>query len=55
MLPVRECLSVENFWFTGAGAVEYIICHAEVSIAFVEEKKISEVNRVPGMHALTCH
>ncbi|XP_010668007.2 long chain acyl-CoA synthetase 4 [Beta vulgaris subsp. vulgaris] len=27
----------------GAGAVEYIICHAEVSIAFVEEKKISEV------------
>ncbi|KAK1276665.1 Long chain acyl-CoA synthetase 4 [Acorus gramineus] len=27
----------------GAGAVEFIICHAEVSIAFVEEKKISEV------------
>ncbi|KAL2893220.1 Long chain acyl-CoA synthetase 4 [Bienertia sinuspersici] len=27
----------------GAGAVEYILCHAEVSIAFVEEKKISEV------------
>ncbi|KAL0428747.1 UNVERIFIED_CONTAM: Long chain acyl-CoA synthetase 4 [Sesamum radiatum] len=27
----------------GAGAVEYIICHAEVSIAFVEETKISEV------------
>ncbi|GAB4844591.1 Long chain acyl-CoA synthetase 4 [Ancistrocladus abbreviatus] len=27
----------------GAGAVEYIICHAEVSIAFVEEKKIPEV------------
>ncbi|KAL0426112.1 UNVERIFIED_CONTAM: Long chain acyl-CoA synthetase 4 [Sesamum radiatum] len=26
----------------GAGAVEYIICHAEVSIAFVEESKISE-------------
>ncbi|XP_027162899.1 long chain acyl-CoA synthetase 4-like [Coffea eugenioides] len=27
----------------GAGAVEYIICHAEISIAFVEETKISEV------------
>ncbi|MBA0768788.1 hypothetical protein Gotri_017568, partial [Gossypium trilobum] len=27
----------------GAGAVEFIICHAEVSIAFVEEKKIAEV------------
>ncbi|NP_001310699.1 long chain acyl-CoA synthetase 4 [Ricinus communis] len=27
----------------GAGAVEYIICHAEVSIAFVEEKKIPEL------------
>lgn len=28
---------------TGAGAVEFIICHAEISIAFVEEKKIIEV------------
>jgi len=28
---------------TGAGAVEFIISHAEVSIAFVEEKKIPEV------------
>ncbi|KAJ9706173.1 hypothetical protein PVL29_001633 [Vitis rotundifolia] len=27
----------------GAGAVEFIICHAEVSIVFVEEKKIPEV------------
>lgn len=27
----------------GAGAVEFIICHAEVKIAFVEEKKIPEV------------
>ncbi|XP_042059981.1 long chain acyl-CoA synthetase 4-like [Salvia splendens] len=27
----------------GAGAVEYIICHAEISIAFVEENKISEL------------
>ncbi|OIV94002.1 hypothetical protein TanjilG_07550 [Lupinus angustifolius] len=26
----------------GAGAVEFIICHSEVSIAFVEEKKIPE-------------
>ncbi|XWS38236.1 hypothetical protein CRYUN_Cryun19dG0113600 [Craigia yunnanensis] len=27
----------------GAGAVEFIICHAEVSIAFVEENKINEL------------
>lgn len=27
----------------GAGAVEFVICHAEVSIAFVEEKKIPEL------------
>lgn len=27
----------------GAGAVEYIICHAEISVAFAEETKISEV------------
>ncbi|XP_039057002.1 long chain acyl-CoA synthetase 4-like [Hibiscus syriacus] len=27
----------------GAGAVEFIICHAEVPIAFVEEKKIAEI------------
>ncbi|XP_031255842.1 long chain acyl-CoA synthetase 4-like [Pistacia vera] len=27
----------------GAGAVEFIICHSEVSIVFVEEKKISEL------------
>ncbi|PSR91438.1 Long chain acyl-CoA synthetase [Actinidia chinensis var. chinensis] len=27
----------------GAGAVEFIICHAEVTIAFVEEKKIPEL------------
>ncbi|XP_044486841.1 long chain acyl-CoA synthetase 4-like [Mangifera indica] len=27
----------------GVGAVEFIICHSEVSISFVEEKKISEL------------
>jgi len=27
----------------GAGAVEFVLCHAEVQIAFVEEKKIGEV------------
>ncbi|WVZ09296.1 hypothetical protein V8G54_013826, partial [Vigna mungo] len=27
----------------GAGAIEFIICHAEVSIAFVEEKKMPEL------------
>lgn len=32
----------------GAGAVEFIICHAEIQIAFVEEKKITELLK-------TCH
>ena len=27
----------------GAGAIEFVINHAEVSIAFAEEKKIPEV------------
>ncbi|KAF3779723.1 Long chain acyl-CoA synthetase 4, partial [Nymphaea thermarum] len=30
----------------GAGAVEFIVCHAEVSIAFVEEKKIAEMLKI---------
>ncbi|GJN00872.1 hypothetical protein PR202_ga18094 [Eleusine coracana subsp. coracana] len=32
----------------GAGAIEFIICHAEISIVFVEEKKIGELLK-------TCH
>ncbi|KAL0324199.1 UNVERIFIED_CONTAM: Long chain acyl-CoA synthetase 4 [Sesamum calycinum] len=33
----------------GAGAVEFIICHAEVALAFVEEKKVSELLKTfPG-------
>ncbi|XP_006655812.1 long chain acyl-CoA synthetase 4-like isoform X1 [Oryza brachyantha] len=32
----------------GAGAVEFIVCHAEIQIAFVEERKISELLK-------TCH
>ncbi|KAH6783415.1 AMP-dependent synthetase and ligase family protein [Perilla frutescens var. hirtella] len=33
----------------GAGAIEFIICHAEVALAFVEEKKISELLKTfPG-------
>ncbi|ESQ28906.1 hypothetical protein EUTSA_v10023330mg [Eutrema salsugineum] len=33
----------------GAGAIEFIICHAEVSLAFSEEKKISELLKTaPG-------
>ncbi|PIN24046.1 Long-chain acyl-CoA synthetases (AMP-forming) [Handroanthus impetiginosus] len=33
----------------GAGAVEFIICHAEVTLAFVEEKKIAELLKTfPG-------
>ena len=30
----------------GAGAVEFIICHSEVSIVFVEERKIPEVHLI---------
>jgi len=41
-LLTAEFLSL--FVHVGAGAVEFIICHAEVSIAFAEEKKIPEVS-----------
>jgi len=33
-------LHIEHNLFVGAGAVEFILCHAEVEIAFAEEKKI---------------
>lgn len=32
-----------SFCGLGAGAVEFIISHAEVTIAFAEEKKMPEV------------
>lgn len=32
----------------GAGAVEFIICHSEISVAFVEEKKLPEVQNCGG-------
>lgn len=31
---------------SGAGAIEYIISHAEISIAFVEETKVAEVMKL---------
>jgi hypothetical protein len=34
---------LSTFVLVGAGAVEFVLCHAEVQIAFVEEKKIGEV------------
>lgn len=34
----------------GAGAVEFVINHAEVSIAFAEEKKIPEVHLLPCLN-----
>ncbi|KAK6116996.1 hypothetical protein DH2020_049240 [Rehmannia glutinosa] len=34
----------------GAGAIEYIICHAEIALAFVEEKKISEVQLLKNIN-----
>jgi len=36
-------LLIEHNLFVGAGAVEFILCHAEVEIAFAEEKKIELV------------
>lgn len=39
--------SLDDAFLVGAGAIEFIICHAEVSLAFSEEKKISEVNFLP--------
>ena len=36
----------------GAGAVEFVINHAEVSIAFVEETKIPEVHL---LHVYVCN
>lgn len=33
-----------SLMISGAGAVEYIVCHAEISVAFAEESKISEVS-----------
>lgn len=37
-------LSFDNFLdMLGANAVEFVMCHAEVTIVFVEEKKIPEV------------
>lgn len=50
-----KCLlqNINSFFLClGAGAVEFIISHSEVSIAFVEEKKISEVSlkHFGGLH-----
>ena len=38
----------------GAGAVEFIICHAEIQVVFVEEKKIAEVGAVYIIIYITC-
>ncbi|KAL5219703.1 hypothetical protein ABZP36_024416 [Zizania latifolia] len=39
----RPAMPMAYTVFHCAGAVEFILCHAEVEIAFVEEKKIGEV------------
>ncbi|KAF3334984.1 long chain acyl-CoA synthetase 4-like protein [Carex littledalei] len=36
----------------GAGAIEFILCHAEVEIAFAEEKKIGEVPLIQRLYFL---
>lgn len=38
-----DCLCCDFSLALGAGAVEFVICHAEVQIVFAEEKKIGEV------------
>ena len=40
---VQFDLLIENALSVGAGAIEFILCHAEVEIAFAEEKKVDEV------------
>lgn len=36
--------SINNFpCCTGAGAVDYIIDHAEIDVVFIQDKKIKEV------------
>lgn len=37
-------------YVAGANAVEFIINHAEVSIAFVQENKIPAVSYFPNYH-----
>ena len=39
----HELYCVPLYDTLGAGAVEFVICHAEVSLAFVEEKKLSDL------------
>jgi hypothetical protein len=42
-MTVQFDLLIENALPVGAGAIEFILCHAEVEIAFAEEKKVDEV------------
>jgi hypothetical protein len=42
-MMVQFNLLIENALSVGAGAIEFILCHAEVEIAFAEEKKVDEV------------
>ena len=43
LLTMACCHLPSTSMAVGAGAVEFVLCHAEVQIAFVEEKKIGEV------------
>ena len=43
LLTMACCHLLSTSMAVGAGAVEFVLCHAEVQIAFVEEKKIGEV------------
>ena len=44
-------LLIDDALSVGAGAIEFILCHAEVEIAFAEEKKVAEVC---FLHHLIC-
>jgi len=43
LLTMACCHLPSTSMAVGAGAVEFVLSHAEVQIAFVEEKKIGEV------------
>ncbi|KAG1335198.1 putative Long chain acyl-CoA synthetase 4 [Cocos nucifera] len=52
-VPLYDTLALPFLGLSGAGAVEFIICHVEIQIAFVEEKNIAEQLQVLGRSFLS--
>jgi hypothetical protein len=46
IIRIIQCIStkISISWRTGAGAVDYIIDHAEIDVVFIQDKKIKEVS-----------